>query len=31
GYDGLNRLISAVRSTGGTDTYTYDVKGNRLT
>ncbi|WP_277506475.1 hypothetical protein [Paenibacillus sp. PastF-1] len=27
----MNRLISAVRSTGGTDTYTYDVKGNRLT
>ncbi|WP_246553681.1 RHS repeat domain-containing protein [Paenibacillus tritici] len=31
GYDALNRLISISRPDGGQTTYTYDVRGNRLT
>ncbi|MEK4852832.1 RHS repeat-associated core domain-containing protein [Paenibacillus sp. FSL H7-0756] len=30
-YDALNRLISTTRPDGGQTTYTYDVRGNRLT
>lgn len=30
-YDALNRLIATVHPGGGRDTYTYDVRGNRLT